>query len=598
MKRCSVILLFLLGCAVPSRREEPKRGPVAPASAPVPAQRERQLVVFIPQTDEAAANWLKWFAKWPELRMVIAVSPRFQKIAKDPILRLELQALLKQRRLEMALQIPNAPILPLLMDTTLGKDALPPGSEVPSPSYAYPDDVIQLIALSKAGFFRQWNVLPAGLVLPHGAADPKLLSMLERLGFSWVVGALGAPATNGPYQAGSMAIWDGAPSVAASPGLRRPLPGGEGRGEATVVRVWDERDSKINSLEAWVKEAAEMHREYLLPSDTGIAGQPWGPGVAFKRRSWTADDWALWIGGSSKNAAWVALRKTREALEAYKNSGQASVQRLDMAFDEIYGAQNSNYFASLGSVSLSPALVEDREHEFRATLLAVYRLIGQTPPEDLFPSTTSEEMGKIHASSTTARAETLPDGREYVVIEDSVGDAMGGPNSPDLKSLEVWASTTSTVWSVTLAAAVSAVIDIYVDQNGQPNAGTPHLLPGRDFGTSPLDAWEYAITLSGSSATLYRTQGMGTYGSVETFPLVSVGNSLRVTLPRNIIRGSPKRWGFQVLVMTPEAGGANGKLAVTDILDPLEIPQKELWQDLVTGQRSEIPFVRIRPTSH
>jgi hypothetical protein len=65
---------------------------------------------------------------------------------------------------------------------------------------------------------------------------------------------------------------------------------------------------------------------------------------------------------------------------------------------------------------------------------------------------------------------------------------------------------------------------------------------------------------------------------------------LRVTIPAEIMRGSPRRWGYQVLVMS----GAATKAAVTDFIDPLEISQKDLWQDLSTGQRTDIPFVRVR----
>jgi len=104
--------------------------------------------------------------------------------------------------------------------------------------------------------------------------------------------------------------------------------------------------------------------------------------VTWKEGTWDRTDWSAWIGQPDKNAGWDALRKTREALEIYKNSGQASVQRLDAAFSEIYSAENANYFSSMGNMAQSPALVEERQHDFQATLLAAYRLIGQPPPDD------------------------------------------------------------------------------------------------------------------------------------------------------------------------------------------------------------------------
>jgi hypothetical protein len=337
-------------------------------------------------------------------------------------------------------------------------------------------------------------------------------------------------------------------------------------------------------LDTWSMEVKAKSGTFFLPRDGGISTVSGIPKEAVKLRTWTGPDGSAWIGLPEKNFAWAALRRTRDTLEKYKNSGHASVQRLDVAFEEIYSAQNSNFFAAMGNTSLSPALVEEREHEFQATLLAVYRVIGEPPPEGLFASSTAEVPLSPHLSSTTVRAESLANGREHVEIEDAVGDALV-PGGGDLKSLDVWTSSDSVQWVVTLASMTGSSIDIYVDLNGQPNAGTPSFLQGRPYGTSPTDAWEYAIATSGSSATLYRTQGAGTYESVQTFPIVTEGNTVHVTIPRDMMRGNPRRWGYQVLVMSG---------TLSDFFDPVEISQKDLWQDLSSGKRNDIPFVRVR----
>jgi hypothetical protein len=554
MRRFLACFLLFTGCAVRAQVHDTPSTLLSASSVMVSSHPLREMLVYVPLTDEAAGTWLKWFVKYPDLRLVIAMSPRFQRLAKDPALKAQFLALQKEGRLDIALQIPNAPLLPLLVDSP----------------YAYPDDVLQLMAQTKADFFRQWNLPPRGLVLPYGAASPRLLSLLERLGFSWIIGALQAPVVDGPYQSGSMMIWD---SV------------------GTIVRVWDERDIKEKPLETWMQEIRQNQKTIFLPSDPGMPAQPLGAGTAWKTRTWSQADLSEWTGAPAKNSGWEALRKTREALENYKNSGQASVQRLDAAFSEITGALNANYFSSMGSTAQSPALIEERQHDFQATLLTVYRLIGQAPPDDLFQSTTEGETTVLRPSSTTTRAEILPDGREHITIEDAVGDAMGGPGAPDLVSLEVWSSSVSVQWSVTLASMTPVSVDIYVDLNGQPNAGTPSFLPGRGYNTSPIDAWEYALALSGSTATLYRTQGMGAYAIVKTFPVTVDGNSLRVTVPAPIMRGSPRRWGYQALVMT---GDPSVKAVISDFIDPLEISQQDLWRDLSAGQRSDIPFVRLR----
>ncbi len=536
------------------------------------------MLVYIPQSDEGAASWPKWFAKYPDLRLVVALSPHSPHIEKDPHVKAQLLTLHKQGRIDFALQIPNAPILPLLMDSSNAKESLPAGTPIPTPAYAYPDDVIQLIARSKAGFFKICGFLPHGLVVPYGAASPKLIALLERMGFSWTVAALGAPAVDGAYVSGPLIVWDATPA---------------GKAQSTVVRVWDERQTKDHPLDNWMADMKAKNGICILPQEATVQSVPLAQAGSWKLRTWADNDWSAWIGRPAKNSAWSALRKTRELLEGYKNSGQASVQRLDVAFEELYSAQNSNYFSSFDNPTISPALAEEREHEFQATLLAVYRLIGRQPDDDLFKSTAAPFSSPQRSTSTIVQAERFPDGREQIHIEDAIGDALI-PGGPDLRSFDVRAASDTIQWMVSVSSAANAVIDIYVDLNGQPNAGTPTFLAGRKFTTPSSDAWEYALSIVGPVATLYRTQGMGTYGTVQTFPVVIDGASFRVTVPRDLMRGSPKRWGYQVLVLTGDPTNTAAKAALSDFFDPIEVSQKDLWDDLSAGKRSDIPFVRVK----
>src|ERR1041385_6302251 len=131
----AVVLAFVfIGCAVGlQRREEPPTGKAPlPPTAPLPS---RQLIIFIPQTDQSALSWLKLYDKYPNLRMAIAVSPRFQRFTKEPALKDKVLALQKAGRLELALQLPNAPFLPLLINTDDAHAALPAGTPLPAPAF-------------------------------------------------------------------------------------------------------------------------------------------------------------------------------------------------------------------------------------------------------------------------------------------------------------------------------------------------------------------------------------------------------------------------------------------------------------------------------
>ena len=595
---------------VPTTAITPSKGAAATHPAHV-------LVVWVPVSDASSATWLKFFDTDPKWRMVLAVSPRFKRLSQDPAMRAKIQALQKANRLELALQLPNAPFLPLLVDSNAAKDALPPGAPLPTPPFAYPEDVVQMIASAKADFYRQWHALPRGLVLPYGAASPALLALLDKQGFTWVIAALGAPATDGPYKTGSIQVWDAAPSGGKS---------------VLETHVLDERIMKDRSIvSVWTKQLDASSASAVLPSDGGILEQPLSPNIHWGRRTWTGRDWSGWIGTPDKNNGWNSLRRAREALENYKNSGEASVKKLDAAFEEMYTAENSNYLLALGNTAMSPATVEERAHELQATLGAVYRIIGHPAPDDLFSRGAPAASAAVRVSSTSAISETLPDGTVHVSFEDPAGDDHGDGHLPDppghsaagsydLRKLDVVASSDNVKFSIELGAMPSSglgqgktpapLIDVYIDLNHQPNIGTLPLLPGRKLNASVDDAWEYAITLTGAHAIVYRTQTASEFEQAGLFPMIVHGNAVEFTLPRAVLRGSPERWGYQALVMalapasTPvnpqpyRAPSSSDKLPpVYDLLDPVEAPQAKLLSDVSAGNRQDIPFVHPRPAN-
>ena len=609
----SLVFLVFAGCAV---QQPPTTKPGAtnvPTPVPIASHKPRQLIVFIPQTDDSIPGLFKIMAQHPTVRVVLAVSPKFARF-KTPELKSQAFALMKSGRLELALQIPNAPFLPLLMDSNSAKASLPAGAELPTPPYAYPDDIIQIIATGKAGFFHMWNMLPRGIVLPHGAASPELLARFDHLGIAWMVAAFSAPAADGPYKAYSYMIWDATPA---------------GKSQGTVVHVWDDREMKdatrgLKTVEGWVRASDDGSTIPILPSDPIATPLPNLP-ANWAQRTWMYTDWSRWIGSPQKNAAWNALRKTRAALESYKNSGQASIRRLDACFEEIYTAQNSSFLEFMDNPAAGTA-AEERHHDFEATLSTVFRLMGKATPDDLFETSAAAAVVgglPVQRSTTTATGETLPDGTEHVVLTDAAGDEHGqgklptpagaAPGTYDLRTLDVRASANSVDWTITLGAmnALGAsgtpgpMIDIYVDLNNQPGVGTQALLPGRGLVASPADAWEFALALSGHQATLYRTQTGGTYSAAGTFPITLGSNGFQVSIPRALMRGNPVRWGYQIIVMAvdphsppegpqPLAAAARRTPPAFDVLDPLDMTQADVLGQVAEGDRSDIPFVRIR----
>ena len=614
-----MVVLCFAGCAG-LQKPVPKTAPPSPVIPP--STKPSQLIIFIPQTDQAALSWFKLIDRYPQLRMVIAISPRFRRFATEPLLKQKLQELQQSGRLELALQLPNAPFLPLLINTDSAKSNLPPETPLPNPPYVYPDDVTQVSAKSKAEFYKLLNSNPKGIILPLGAASLDLFKILNQLGFSWAVGALGGPPMDGAYHSGSLKIWD------ATPKQEHPR---------FMLQVWDERLSgspslSLQTLNKWAQEFTKTGTQAVLPSDPNLPIHDLPANGTWGGRTWTTGDWGPWIGTPHKNAAWNWLKKTRDALESYKNSGGASVRRLDMAFEEMYNAENANYFSGISENPTTAATTEEREREFKATLSSVYRLMGQTPPDDLFSAESSLVLPDFKASSTTITWETLPDGRGHLSIVDPPNDDHGDghlmdpagpkaiPGTYDLRRIDVLVSSDTLDWAITLGTVTASslgnfqipgpLIDVYVDLNGQPNVGTLSLLPGRGATAGAVDAWEYALCLWGTQVQIYRTRGVS-YEMSESIQLTIDGNRVRFSIPREWMRGNPKRWGYQSLVMvydpkslendprplvTPDMLVSH-RLPIFDLIDPLETPQAQLLTDIEEGKRNDIPFVRL-PASH
>ena len=497
-----------------------------------------RLLVWIPQTEDQTAAALKVIDRYPALRFVWAVSPRFFKTGKNSALKKDLQELEKTGRISVALQIPNAPFLPLLANTDEAKTAVPADTSLPTPPYLGTDDVIQHVARAKSEFIKNWGTSPKGLVLPYGAFSPALLKVLQGQGFDWIVAAWGSgESAGGLYQTEgflgwkSLMLWDGAQPQSPT--------------AAVNILVWDEREQKgvgaIKTLDAWGKSLEHDRATALLPADSMLPTPQKLTDDLIHKRTWTQSDWSSWIGVPEKNAIWSALKKTHDAMEAYQNSGQASISRLDAAMEEFLTAENGNFVLFAGSATLSDIEREDRMRDMDALFGTIYRLIGQTPPDDLLQSASSPDSTTPAALQPLATGDILPDGRERFRLADA------------LLHMEVIASSDTLTWMVgTSSAVVNATFDIYVDINGLANVGITSLLPGRGLSVRPEDAWEYALSFSGTQATLYRTQGANTFVAAGNFPISGDVHALTVPVPRQEMRGNVRRWGYRVLILDKE----------------------------------------------
>ncbi len=199
----------------------------------------------------------------------------------------------------------------------------------------------------------------------------------------------------------------------------------------------------------------------------------------------------------------------------------------------------------------------------------------------------------------------VSEGPEYVILKVRLGVIENSWNSPSGLSLQI--------------------VDVYIDLNNRIGAGAMQLLPGRNAYTKAEDAWEYAISVDGWQQSIYKIDSAGR--PVKLADLEVKVNSTRgevtIYVPRSIIRGDPRNWGYLPMVLGYDGeappgnwkmrevrqgtdefyfGGAyipfNGSVSnspnIIDVVLPRGEDQKNILGVYRKGKAVEIPAVRLK----
>lgn len=99
--------------------------------------------------------------------------------------------------------------------------------------------------------------------------------------------------------------------------------------------------------------------------------------------SWISHNFDIWIGHHEDNTAWDLLHRTREHLLRRQSERPLDAKLLERAWREIYIAEGSdwNWWYGPQHSSAQDGLFD---HLFRRHLQNVYHLLGEAPPDDLF----------------------------------------------------------------------------------------------------------------------------------------------------------------------------------------------------------------------
>jgi alpha-amylase/alpha-mannosidase (GH57 family) len=369
------------------------------------------------------------------------------------------------------------PILPLLFDKKLAREALP-DLKLPRYTGGYPEDAEWHVRRALEQHEAVFGKRPAGMWPAEGSVCQPMLPLLARHGVRWIATdeeVLGA-STHG------FVGRDAQGHVRNPDRMYRPYKVREGDSEVAVVF----RDHALSDLIGFHYQrsdpaaAVEDFLRCLHGIDQATSGDApalvsvildgencWehypGGGVAFLRElyrrctttpeikpmkvgeylerhppqdvlprlfagSWIGHNFAIWVGHEEDNTAWDALHRAREHLRARSQEvgparlagpadGEAPLGSrglLQRAWQELYIAEGSDWFWWFGEEHSS---AQDAlfDYLFRKHLQNVYRLLGDEPPADL-SRPISRRGQRVHHTAPRALLEVKIDGK-YTFFE-------------------------------------------------------------------------------------------------------------------------------------------------------------------------------------
>jgi alpha-amylase/alpha-mannosidase (GH57 family) len=112
--------------------------------------------------------------------------------------------------------------------------------------------------------------------------------------------------------------------------------------------------------------------------------------------SWINHNFAIWIGHEEDNTAWDLLHRTREHLKLRSTQGHHAAEVLKKAWEEMYIAEGSDWFWWYGD-DHSSAQDQLFDYLFRKHLQNIYLLLGDSVPADLSRPIKRNAKANLHS---------------------------------------------------------------------------------------------------------------------------------------------------------------------------------------------------------
>ncbi len=476
-------------------------------------------------------------------------------------------------------------ILPLIYDSNLAGIS-DPGIKFPSENFSYPEDVQGQLAKGLITYEMCFGCYPMGLWLPEGAIAEELFVFFSSFGIKWIfVEESILRKSHEERNLYHSCFFEKEKDITIFP-LHREisrkinniyfLQGAEKASKKLVSELFriKKKFKKFQRQPEIVTLNLEVDSDFIFKLDEVFSEYPelvttiyskWFANYPYSRQldnikcDTGKGGFSAWLGKERQNRAWNNLVYAREAVEKYKNSGEARIKRLDAAFEKIYTAQESKWFFYFGQDKEKIDL-DKVEQEYNNLLADIYKNIRYKVPDYLLvPST--DTVNLVDADVILKVPDPLGD-------DNGCGDYIYPLNDifvPGIFDLEEFSmrkeekyfvftiklNKLDNPWQLPLGISFP-IIDIYIDLNNTLRAGSTFLLPQRNAYTMPKDAWEYCVTINGETQKIYKA-------GIDLKPVeiadvkVKINfdeNVINAYIPKNFLRGNPKNWGFIPLVLS------------------------------------------------
>lgn len=361
----------------------------------------------------------------PELRVITAKGRHFSEGDKRAVLDKQLSILAgilpvykqfqSSGQIEVTVTPYYHPILPLLYNTNIGKEANPK-TKLPGINFSFPQDAKAQVEEAVKFYQDRFGASPSGMWPSEESVSEHIIPFLINAGIKWIVAdeailykSLKCKKRDPrllyhPYllkrEEGNLNIvfrdrnlsdligfvynnWEAETAVSDFMKHLHNIAHAFRDKDILVCIAMDGENAWeyyrndghdfLELLYARISEAKFLKtttiKEYLEahPPEAGI------PRIA--AGSWIFAEFAKWIGNPHKNLAWEYLTKARQEFEAVKEN--LPKQKLDLARKQIYIAEGSDWFWWYGDNQ------QDFDRLFRMHLSNFYTIIGKEIPEYL-----------------------------------------------------------------------------------------------------------------------------------------------------------------------------------------------------------------------